>query len=62
MSQGRAGDLTAVEAAVGAVADLAQSLPPSARLQTRPIIALAGRLVLVEMSRFEAVGEQRILL
>src|SRR4051794_396661 len=32
------------------------------RLQTRPIIALAGRLVLVEVSRFDAGGEQRVTL
>ena len=33
-----------------------------ARLQTRPIVALAGRLVLVEVSWFDAGGEQRIAL
>src|SRR3954452_18371441 len=33
-----------------------------ARLQTRPIVALAGRLILVEVSRFDAGGEQRIAL
>ena len=33
-----------------------------ARLQTRPIIALAGRLVLVEVSWFDAGSEQRIAL
>jgi glutathione S-transferase len=45
---------------VGAVADLPRSLPPSAHLQTRPIIALAGRLVLVEVPRFDAGGERRV--
>ncbi len=32
------------------------------RLQTRPIVALAGGLVLVEVSGFDAGGEQRIAL
>jgi hypothetical protein len=30
--------------------------------QTRPIVALAGRLILVEVSRFDAGREQRIAL
>jgi hypothetical protein len=29
---------------------------------TRPIIALAGRLVLIEVPRFDAGGKQRIML
>jgi hypothetical protein len=33
-----------------------------ARLQARPIIALAGSLILIEVSRFDAGGEQRIAL
>ena len=33
-----------------------------ARLQTRPIVALAGRLVLIEVSRFDTGGQQSIAL
>ena len=46
------------------------SIPPAcclpqcleARLQTRPIVALAGGLVLIEVPRFDAGGEQRVTL